>query len=80
MKFAISSVLSAASAAILVALSAVQVASVPITAGSPVTGLVKRDIAGMNDYSCKLTAAHPRPLILVHSTLLTVDSWWTFAP
>ncbi|KAF8930142.1 hypothetical protein BGZ58_008435 [Dissophora ornata] len=34
----------------------------------------------MNNYNCKLTAAHPRPVILVHSTLLTVDSWWTFAP
>ncbi|KAI8605234.1 putative secreted lipase [Dissophora ornata] len=80
MKFTISSVLSASSAAILVALSAIQVAALPMKAGSPVTGLVKRDIAGMNDYSCQLTTAHPRPLILIHSTLLTVDSWWEFAP
>ncbi|KAF8924784.1 putative secreted lipase [Dissophora ornata] len=80
MKFAISSVLGAASAAILVALSVVQVAALPVSTDSPVTGLQKRAISGINNYNCKLTAAHPRPLILVHSTLLTVDSWWTFAP
>ncbi|KAG0214063.1 hypothetical protein BGX28_002929 [Mortierella sp. GBA30] len=40
----------------------------------------KRAIAGLNNYDCKLTPAHPRPLLLVHATLLTLDSWWTFAP
>ncbi|KAI8597470.1 secreted lipase [Dissophora ornata] len=80
MKFAISSVLSTASAAILVALSAIQVAALPLGANSPASGLQKRAISGINNYNCKLTAAHPRPVILVHATLLTVDSWSTFAP
>ncbi|KAF9408940.1 hypothetical protein BGZ94_002144, partial [Podila epigama] len=47
---------------------------------SHVTGLEKRGLTGVNDFNCKLTAAHPRPLILVHSTLLTADSWWSFTP
>ncbi|KAF9897090.1 hypothetical protein BX616_006203, partial [Lobosporangium transversale] len=42
--------------------------------------LRKRGISGLNNYNCKLTPAHPRPLLLVHATLLTEDSWWTFAP
>ncbi|KAI1309517.1 hypothetical protein EDD11_004066 [Mortierella claussenii] len=44
------------------------------------TSLQKREIAGLNNFDCKLTPAHPRPLLLVHATLLTLDSWWTFAP
>ncbi|CAO3567335.1 unnamed protein product [Mortierella alpina] len=42
--------------------------------------LEKREITGLNNYNCKLTTAHPRPLILVHATLLTLDSWKDFAP
>ncbi|KAG0201825.1 Plasma membrane permease, mediates uptake of glycerophosphoinositol and glycerophosphocholine [Mortierella sp. GBA30] len=91
MKFAISSVLSVTSAAILLALSAVQVSALPAverTAADPspsttsalATHLEKRDISGLNNYDCKLTPAHPRPLILVHATLLTLDSWKSFAP
>ncbi|KAF9301758.1 hypothetical protein BGZ74_006312 [Mortierella antarctica] len=45
-----------------------------------VTGLHKRGLTGVNDFNCKLTAAHPRPLILVHATLLTAESWWSFTP
>ncbi|MFD5537153.1 esterase/lipase family protein [Streptomyces sp. NPDC127079] len=36
---------------------------------------------GWNDYSCHPSAAHPRPVILVHGTLgNSVDNWLSFAP
>ncbi|KAF9186528.1 hypothetical protein BGZ49_004175, partial [Haplosporangium sp. Z 27] len=85
MKFTFSSIVVAA----LLFLTSVQGAALPpidsqITEASAATlprhALQKRTIAGLNDYSCKLTPAHPRPLLLVHATLLTQDSWWEFAP
>ncbi|KAG0327700.1 hypothetical protein BGZ99_007130 [Dissophora globulifera] len=42
--------------------------------------LEKRQLSGVNNFDCKLTPQHPRPLLLVHATLLTQDSWWTFTP
>ncbi|MER7933752.1 alpha/beta fold hydrolase [Streptomyces sp. NPDC048409] len=36
---------------------------------------------GWNDYSCRPSAAHPRPVILVHGTLgNSVDNWLSLAP
>ncbi|KAG0042503.1 hypothetical protein BGZ83_000387 [Gryganskiella cystojenkinii] len=87
MKFAVTSILSAA--AVFLALSATPVSALPATNVKPdpstAVSLVsspieKRTIAGLNNYNCKLTPAHPRPVILVHATLLTADSWSTFAP
>ncbi|KAG0339727.1 hypothetical protein BG000_001465 [Podila horticola] len=69
---ALMATISRVQAAALPAVDSIQVATMPL--------FEKRDIAGLNDYNCKPSAAHPRPLILVHATLLTADSWKDFVP
>ncbi|KAG0276079.1 hypothetical protein BGZ95_008030 [Linnemannia exigua] len=36
--------------------------------------------SGYNDWDCRPSAAHPRPVILVHATLFTKESWGVFGP
>ncbi|KAF9969682.1 hypothetical protein BGZ65_011718, partial [Modicella reniformis] len=80
MKFSIPSVLGAASTAVLLALSSIQVSALPTGPVAESVTHEKRAVEGLNNYDCKLTAAHPRPVILIHGTTLSVDTWNTFAP
>ena len=65
-------------AALLLTVAAVLV---PVTTAGAAAAEPAASHQGWNDYSCEPSAAHPRPVVLVHGTFgNSVDNWLALAP